>query len=172
MGPTLKRFNSIRRTDDVSDQQDSAAISGAVLTSETQEQFQAFFLSRLRQIIFGESAPEHWYDDLFSSGILSLRDLSASLRVGVTLIGSLDGHNRTFKTLPEYFIHDISGGGRTIELWHNGRRLVQTSSASPGSGDFWVEESAGNGTGFDTVNLLTFAPVGRSSLLANYYRAL
>lgn len=172
MGTTLKRFNSIRRTDDVSDQQDSAAISGAVVTSETQEQFQAFFLSRLRQIIFGESAPEHWYDDLFSSGILSLRDLSASLRVGVVLVGTRDGHNRTFRTAPEYFIHDLSGSGRTIELWHNGRRLVQTSSSNPGSGDFWVDESAGSGTGFDTVNLLTFAPVGRSSLLANYYRAL
>jgi hypothetical protein len=172
MGNTLKRFNSIRRSDDVGDQHDSGAISGAVATAETQEQFQAFFLSRLRQVIFGESAPEHWYDDLFSAGILSLRELSAAARVGVPLAGPLNGHNRTFKTAPDYFVHDLSGTGRTIELWHNGRRLIQTNHSHPGSGDFWVEESAGAGTGFDTVNLLTFAPVGTSTLLATYYTAL
>lgn len=177
MGNTLKRFNSIRRADDVADHQDSAAISGAVVSSETQEQFQAFFLSRLRQVIFGEGSPEHWYDNLFSSGILSLRELSeatgrVTVRVGVALSGPLNGQNRVFRTAPEYFIHDPSNTGRTIELWHNGRRLVQTSSSNPGAGDFWVGESAGTGTGFDTVNLLTFAPVGRSSLLANYYKAL
>lgn len=178
MGNTLKRYNSIRRTDDVDDQQGSAAISGALVASETQEELQVFLLSRLRQIIFGENAPEHWYDDLFSEGILSLRELSASsgtaalVRVGVALVGPKDGFNRVFRTTPEYFVHDLSGSGSTIELWHNGRRLAQTAVSDPGIGDFTVEESGGVGTGFDTVKLLTFAPVGRSSLLASYQKAL
>jgi len=177
MGNTLKRYNSIRRTDDVDDQQGSAAISGALVASQTQEELQVFILSRLRQLIFGENAPEHWYDDLFSDGILSLRELSASsgaaviVRIGVTLVGPMDGANRIFRTTPERFVHDLSGAGKTIELWHNGRRLVQTVASDPGSGDFTVEESGGVGTGFDTVNLLTFSPVGRSSLLANYHKA-
>lgn len=181
MGSTLKRFNSIRRTDDVTDRASSEAIAGAVAASETQEQFQSFFLSRLRQVIFGEGAEEHWYDDPFSAGTLSLKELSnlqllalqiPNVRVGVTLIGALDGHNRTFRTSPERFIHDPGGSGATIELWHNGRRLIQARGTHREWGDFWVEESAGPGTGYDTVNLLTFSPVGRSSLLANYYRAL
>jgi len=177
MGNTLKRYNSIRRTDDVDDQQGSAPISGALVASETQEQLQVFILSRLRQIIFGESAPEHWYDDLFSDGILSLKELSSSpgeaarVRVGVSLVGPIDGVNRLFRTTPEHFIHDLSGTGRTIELWHNGRRLTQTAVPNPALGDYTVGESGGVGTGFDTINLLTFAPVGRSSLLASYQRA-
>ena len=176
MGNTLKRYNSIRRTDDVDDQQGSVAISGALVAAETQEELQVFFLSRLRQIIFGQHSPEHWYDDLFSEGILSLRELSASsgsvvVRVGIALTGPKDGANRIFRTSPEYFVHDVDGLGKTIELWHNGRRLVQTAVANPSLGDYTVEESGGVGTGFDTVNLLTFAPVGRSSLVANYQKA-
>jgi hypothetical protein len=176
MANTLKRFNSIRRTDDVDDQQGSAAISGALVASETQEQLQVFILSRLRQIIFGETAPEHWYDDLFSDGILSLKELSGSssaavVRIGVSLVGPMNGMNRVFRTTPEHFVHDLGGTGKTIELWHNGRRLVQTPVSDPSLGDFTVEESGGVGTGFDTVNLLTFSPVGRSSLLASYHKA-
>lgn len=176
MGNTLKRYNSIRRTDDVDDQQGSPAISGALVASETQEQLQVFFLSRLRQLIFGENATEHWFDDMFSEGILSLRELSISsgaaiVRVGVALAGPKDGSNRVFRTTPDYFIHDLAGTGKTIELWHNGRRLVQTSVSSPELGDYTVEESGGAGTGYDTINLLTFAPVSSSGLLANYQKA-
>jgi len=175
MANTLKRYNSIRRTDDTGDQQSSAAILGALVASETQEELQVFFLSRLRQVIFGETSTEHWYDDFLGSGILSLKDLSASssaalIRVGVPLVGPKDGVNRIFRTTPDHFVHDLSGSGKTIELWHNGRRLVQTNILNPGLGDYWVEESGGVGTGYDTVTLLTFAPIGRSSLLANYQR--
>jgi hypothetical protein len=176
MANTLQRYNRIRRADVVDDQQGSAAISGALVGSVTQEDYQVFFLSRLRQIIFGETAPEHWYDDLFSAGILSLKDLSASsgavlVRVGIVLVGPKDGSNRIFRTTPDHFAHDLSGSGKTIEVWHNGRRLAQTTAHDPGLGDYWVEESGGVGTGYDTVNLLTFAPVGRSSLVADYQRA-
>jgi hypothetical protein len=179
MGNTLKRYNSVRRADDLDDQQGTAAIQGAVDSSQTQEQLQVFLLSRLRQIIFGESAPgHHWYDDLFSDGILSLRELSSTnteaavVRVGVPLVGAKDGRNRVFKTSPEHFVHDPGGSGKTIELWHNGRRLAQTGLSSPEFGDYTVLESGGIGTGFDTIKLLTFSPVGSSSLLANYQRAI
>lgn len=176
MSNTLKRYNSIRRADDTGDQKDSAAILGALTASETQEELQTFFLSRLRQIIFGPNAPDHWFDDFVSQGILSLRDLSASsgaalVRVGAPLVGPKDGSNRIFRTVPDHFVHDLAGNGKTISVWHNGRRLVQIGTADPGIGDYTVSESGGVGTGYDTINLLTFAPVGRSSLLADYQRA-
>jgi len=175
MANTLKRYNSIRRTDAVDDQQGSPAILGALTSSVTQEELQVFFLSRLRQVIYGETSVEHWYDDFLGAGILSLKDLSASssavlVRVGVPLVGPKDGSNRVFRTTPDYFVHNLAGSGRTIEVWHNGRRLVQTSTQNPGVGDYWVEESGGVGTGFDTINLLTFAPISRSSLVASYQR--
>jgi hypothetical protein len=172
---TLKRLNSIRRADNVDDQQGSPAIQGALIASTTQEELQVYFLSRMRQMIWGESGPEHWFDDFFSEGILSLKELSAAssavqVRVGVSLVGPKDGANRIFRTTPDHFVHDLSGNGKTIEIWHNGRRLAQASAPNPEFGDFTVEESGGVGTGYDTINLLTFAPVGRSSLLANYQR--
>ena len=175
MGITLKRYNSIRRADDTNDQHGSPAIQGALIASGTQEELQTFFLSRLRQIIYGETSPEHWYDDFLGDGILSLKDLSASsgavlVRVGIGLVGPKDGSNRVFRTTPDYFVHAPGSSGKTIEVWHNGRRLAQSSVSSPEMGDYTVEESGGVGTGFDTINLLTFAPVSRSVLLASYQR--
>jgi hypothetical protein len=175
MGITLKRYNSIRRADDTNDQHGSVAIQGALIASETQEELQTFVLSRLRQVIFGETSSEHWYDDFLSDGILSLKDLSASsgsvlLRVGVALVGPKDGANRVFRTTPDHFVHSPGSNGKTIEVWHNGRRLSQTSTPNPALGDYTVEESGGVGTGYDTINLLTFSPVSRSVLLANYQR--
>lgn len=175
MGITLKRYNSIRRADDTNDQHGSSAIQGALIASETQEDLQTFFLSRLRQVIFGETSSEHWYDDFLSDGILSLKDLSASsgvalVRVGVSLVGPKDGANRVFRTTPDIFVHAPGTNGKTIEVWHNGRRLSQASASNPELGDYTVEESGGVGTGFDTINLLTFSPVSRSVLLANYQR--
>lgn len=174
---TLIRHRQVRRADNTDDQQDSSAIQGALIASETQEDLQVYFLSRLRQIIFGKDATEHWYDDFSADGILSLKELSslstgaALRRTGVELVGPLDGSNRIFRTDPDYFVHDLTGTGQTIEVWHNGRKLVQTDVSDPGTGDYIVEESGGVGTGFDTINLLTFAPVERSSLRANYFRA-
>lgn len=175
MSNTLKRYNSIRRADDTDDQKTSSEILGALTASGTQEELQVFVLSRLRQVIFGETSSEHWFDDFLSQGILSLKDLSASsgaslVRVGVALTGPKNGSNRIFSTLPDHFVHDLSGSGKTIELWHNGRRLVQSTVSDPSVGDYTVAESGGIGTGFDTINLLTFAPVSRSTLLANYQR--
>jgi len=174
---TLKRYNSIRRADDVDDQQGTAPILGAITASVTQEEYQVYYLSRLRQIIFGKNAPEHWYDDFDAQGILSLKELTflspaaQLIRVGVSLVGPQDGSNRVFRTTPDVFDHDPAGNGRTIEIYHNGRRLIQTDTPNPSFGDYTVEESGGVGTGYDTINLLTFAPIEKSSLAASYHRA-
>ena len=174
-GQTTKtRYRFVRRADNVDDLQGSASILGAITNSVTSEDYQVFYLSRLRQVIYGNTPGKHWYDDFLGEGILPLKDLtdaigvSVTVRVGVGLVGPQDGSNRVFRTTPDVFEHDLGGNGQTIEVFHNGRRLVQTLTMNPGSGDYWVEESGGVGTGFDTINLLTFAPVARSSLVANY----
>jgi hypothetical protein len=141
--------------------------------SVTQEDLQYYYLSRLNQIIFGTAYPSHhWYEDFLSEGILSLKDLSnlapTKFRTGVPLVGLKNGANRIFQTTPDYFVHDPTGTGRDIEVWHNGRRLILTAVPDPSQGDFIVSESGGVGTGFDTVTLLTFAPVGKSTLVADY----
>lgn len=173
--PTKTRYRYVRRADNTDDLQGSAAILGAIGSSVTSEDFQVFYLSRLRQVIFGNTVGKHWYDDFLGDGILPLKDLSAlagtiNVRVGVSLVGPLNGTNRVFRTTPDYFEHDLAGNGQTIEVFHNGRRLIQTSSTDPSIGDYWVEESGGVGTGFDTINLLTFAPIVSSGLVASYRR--
>lgn len=170
---TYLRHRQIRRADDTSDQENSAAISGAIPSSLTQEDYQRFFLSRLRQVIFGNvPGTHHWFDDFLAQGIFSLKDLTAlaqaPIRTGFAFGDPRDGINRIFHTSPLKFIHDPLVSGKTIEVWHNGRRLMQTANAHPGAGDYTVAESGGVGTGFDTVVLLTFAPVGTSALVADF----
>ena len=86
------------------------------------------------------------------------------LRVGSTLLGTLDGINRTFLT-PEKFAQD------SISVYHNGRRLNRTATLSPLNGDFYVSESGGPGSGFDTVVLISFTPVATSILKSDYLLA-
>lgn len=177
MAGTYVRYRQIRVADNLADQATPAQITSALTNSATQEDLQFFYLSRLNQVIFGTAyVSHHWYEDFLSEGILSLKDLSASIapvkvRTGVALVGPMDGANRIFRTTPDHFVHDPAGTGRDIEVWHNGRRLIWTSAANPGLGDFTVSESGGVGTGFDTITLLTFAPVGRSTLVADYQLA-
>lgn len=177
MAGTYVRYRQIRVADNQADRATPAQITNALTNSVTQEDLQYYFLSRLNQVIFGGSyTSHHWYEDFLSEGILSLKDLSASIapvtvRTGADLVGPKDGMNRIFRTTPDHFVHDPTGSGRDIEVWHNGRRLIWTSVANPALGDFTVSESGGVGTGFDTVTLLTFAPVGRSTLVADYQLA-
>lgn len=178
---TLKRYNSIRRADQIDDQMDSSTVSTAHLLAETQEEFQNFILSRIRQLMYGDVGG-HWYDDLFDSGtgILPLKDISEALaeggivstrvRTSVPLVGVKNGQNRVFRTSPDHFVHDLVSSGKSIQVWHNGRLLVQSGTSDPGVGDYTVLESGGVGTGFDAIKLLTFAPVGRSRLVASYQR--
>lgn len=168
---TYLRHRQIRRADDTSDQENSSSILSAIPSSITEEDYQRFYLSRLRQVIFGDDpGPHHWFDDFLGQGIKSLKDLSAvvAVRKGFAFLDPKNGANRIFHTTPLKFAHDLVGTGQTIEVWHNGRRLVQTASANPSTGDYTVAESGGSGSGFDTVVLLTFAPVGTSALLADF----
>ncbi len=177
MAGTYVRYRQIRVADNQADQASPAQITGAYSNSVTQEDLQYFFLSRLNQVIFGAAYPSHhWYENFLAEGILSLKDLSATIgpvtvRTGIALVGPKDGTNRIFRTTPDHFVHDPLGSGKDIEVWHNGRRLIFTQSPDPTQGDFVVSESGGVGTGFDTITLLTFAPVGRSSLVADYQLA-
>ena len=82
-------------------------------------------------------------------------------RFDVRLQPDPDGTVRTF-TVGETFQPD------GIEVFHNGRRLRQTSGSFPQDGDFYVYESGGVGTGYDTIQLLCFTPITNSQLRANY----
>lgn len=173
-GPTKHRYRGIRRADNTDDEQGSAAILGAITASSTSEDFQVFYLSRLRQVIYGEGNPgKHWFDNFPGAGILSLAELTAVAgvvkdRIGVGFVGAQDDSNRVFRTTPDFFLHDLGGSGQTIEVFHNGRRLMQVATPDPLNGDYTVEESGGLGTGFDTITILTLAPTARSLLVANY----
>jgi hypothetical protein len=167
------RYRQVRVADNLADQASPTQITGALTNSVTEEDLQFYFLSRLNQVIFGSAyVSHHWYEDFLGEGILSLKDLSNVIspvvRVGVALVGPKDGVNRVFRTTPDHFVHDPSVTGRDIEIWHNGRRLILTEVSDPSQGDFVPSESGGVGTGFDTITLLTFAPVGKSTLVADY----
>jgi hypothetical protein len=161
------RFLQVRLADNLDDQANSAQIALAIPSSITEEDYQRFFLSRLRQVIFGDEPGVHWYTDFEGAGILSLRDLSLrKYKVGIRLIGGLV-NNRKFTT-PDVFIHDPTNTGTTIEVFHCGRRMLQSLTGDVREGDYYVSESGGPGTGFDTINLLSFTPGSRSVLVSNY----
>lgn len=163
-GPDKIRYRQIRVADNRDDQSTPSQIAFANTTSVTQEDFQALVLSQLKRVIFGDKAG-HWYLDFESLGLLPL---SSVRRTGIQLFGAIDGMNRTFTT-PEKFVHIT---GTSVEVFHNGRRLAEATTSDPRVGDFVVLESGGTGTGFDTIVLLTFAPVaGRSVILADYQTA-
>lgn len=165
-GPTRVRYRRIRVADKLDDQQSAAAIVGALASSMTEEDLQVFFLSRLREVIFGPPGAgpvQHWYDDFAAQGILPLISVGKR-KTGVGLVGPQDGSNRTFVT-PDKFVRANS---LSIDVFHNGRRLVEAPSPDVRLGDFFCTESLGPGTGYDTVNLLGFSPVGRSVLVSDY----
>jgi hypothetical protein len=106
--------------------------------------------------------------------------------VGLPLPGSAGGFNRTDQpltatgdprvfTTPEAFVHlpgiDPIHPQFSIEVFHNGKREMQTKTTNPADGDYFVEESGGPGTGFDTVHFLTFTPKPSSKLRVNYQSA-
>jgi len=85
----------------------------------------------------------------------------SQIREQIPLVGIKDGSNRVF-TLPEKAIH-TPGTGPVVKVYFDTRRL-QTNEMS-------VEESAGIGTGFDTIRVTAFAPKAISSLFADYVAA-
>jgi hypothetical protein len=165
------RFLQVRLAENLDDQASAAQILNAIPSSITEEDYQRFYLSRLRQVIFGDELGVHWYSDFEAAGILSLRDLTGiatSSKVGIPLIGALT-NNRVFTT-PDKFVHDPVTG-MTVEVFHCGRRLIQSPVSDVRQGEYFVSESGGVGTGFDTINLLSFTPGSRSVLVANYRAA-
>lgn len=99
----------------------------------------------------------------FSEGleIQNTAELPFLFRQGVKLIGIKNGINRVFYT-PDPFINGSYALNEfKILVRHNGRVLVQDC-------DFTIEESGGPGTGFDTINMVSFVPNSRSELFADY----
>lgn len=84
-----------------------------------------------------------------------VRRLGEARRVGVSLIGTIDGSNQVFTT-PSKFIYEA--GGESLCVYYNGQRLIEGAID-----DYTVSESGGPGTGHDTVSL-AFAPKGAPGL--------
>jgi len=79
----------------------------------------------------------------------------------IPLIGMRDGINRTFY-IPDKFINGLYYGNLfNITILHNGKELSENC-------DFTISESGGPGTGYDTINLISFTPNKHSSLVATY----
>lgn len=82
-------------------------------------------------------------------------------KYNMDLSGLKNNSNRTFFT-PDKFLHgDFEGNTFHIELTHNGKKLLDGY-------DYIVKESSGVGTGFDTIVFMSFSPVERSVLKADY----
>ena len=84
-----------------------------------------------------------------------------ALKQQIPLIGTQDGINKIF-TIPDIFLNGTYGNNEfRVLIRHNGRDLVENK-------DYFVGESGGPGTGFDTI-ILCFAPRDVSVLVADYY---
>lgn len=158
------RYDRVRVADTQDDQKTPAQIvAGATGGSVTQEDLQEFVLSQIKRIIWGDD-PGNWYLDFAGLGVLDLLTLSqltATRRVGIGLIGAINGVNLVFTT-PEIFVRVVVAD--TIGVYYNGQRLVETD-------DYALSESGGIGTGYDTVTMLSAPKVG-DKLKADYTKKL
>lgn len=84
-------------------------------------------------------------------------------RSSVLLIPTVDP--RLYSS-PDLFQHDPSAV--TIEVFHNGRRLIYSNTQSPLDGEYFVSESS-IGQGYDRVHLVSFSTNSRSVLTASYF---
>lgn len=84
-------------------------------------------------------------------------------RTSVRLAPTIDP--RVF-IVPEFFQHDPAAV--TIEVFHNGRRLIYSNTQTPTDGEFFATES-NPGLGYDRVHLVSFSANSRSVLTANYF---
>jgi hypothetical protein len=85
-------------------------------------------------------------------------NLNYSLKQGIVLTGPKDGVNRTFHTPDKFLNQTLDGNEFKIEVFHNGRRLIESI-------DYVV---ASSGFGFDMVTFVSFIPAASSQILANY----
>lgn len=91
-------------------------------------------------------------------------EIPFAFKQGIMLLGVKDNVNRVFTT-PDKFINGSFGNNDfRILIKHNGRDLVEGI-------DYFVAESGGPGTGYDTI-VLCFSPKPRSVLVADYVVAV
>lgn len=83
------------------------------------------------------------------------------LKQGMDLIGTQDGCNRTFTTVDKFLEGIQDGNEFHINIRHNGRVLVRNI-------DYTVIESGGPGSGYDTVNFISFSPAANSIIKVDY----
>lgn len=82
-------------------------------------------------------------------------------RQNIDLIGLQNGINRTFFT-PEFFLDGSHYGNIfSISVFHNGRRMAKNI-------EYTISESGGPGTGFNTINFISFPPISSSTIRATY----
>lgn len=78
------------------------------------------------------------------------------------LIGTRDGVNRTFYTAEKFLNGTFTTGDQFhIHIKHNGKDLYESI-------DYSIGESGGPGTGYDTINLISFTPNTHSLLKCTY----
>jgi len=80
----------------------------------------------------------------------------------IPLIGMKDGINRTFYTVDKFLNGTfITGDQFHIHIKHNGKDLYESL-------DYTIGESGGPGTGYDTINIISFSPTITSVLYSTY----
>jgi hypothetical protein len=83
-------------------------------------------------------------------------------REEVPLIGMKNNTNRTFYTAEKFLNGIFTTGDRFhIHIKHNGKDLYEGI-------DYTIGESGGPGTGYDTINLVSFIPNSHSLLFATF----
>lgn len=82
-------------------------------------------------------------------------------REKIPLIGMRNGTNRTFYTPDKFINGSYFGNSFQITVLHNGGNKYENI-------DYTIGESGGPGTGYDTINLISFTPNSHSLLFATY----
>jgi hypothetical protein len=82
-------------------------------------------------------------------------------REKIPLIGMKNGANRTFYTPDKFINGSYFGNIFHLTVEHNGKELYENI-------DYSIGESSGPGTGYDTINLISFTPIRQSLLYATY----
>jgi hypothetical protein len=82
-------------------------------------------------------------------------------REKIPLIGMRNGVNRTFYTSDKFLNGSYLGNSFQITVLHNGGHKYENI-------DYTIAESGGPGTGYDTINLISFTPNTHSLLFATY----
>lgn len=92
-----------------------------------------------------------------SSGFVAYVDFHEN----IPLIGTKNGINTIFITPNKFIEGTLEGSDFAIRIRYNGRGLDP-------SFEYSISESGGPGTGYDTIQFLSFIPSSFSSLLADY----